>query len=198
MTSRRHSRPRLSGVVDSCSAPSLGLDFDNHRYHSRHQSHRRAERAPLLAPACFGGTVGDRRRAYHSSSGRRPSHHHTSFDRVFYDRGNLEGDLFVDHKAVSQLGLGFGERCRRNTAGTISMGESPGNSGLVAWGIAWHTAYFRGRCSRLSGMAGALKSCQHEMTEAGDGPAGAVRFSTCTDTNSCRAGLARQAAASPV
>src|SRR5262249_17388026 len=63
----------------------------------------------------------------------------------------------ADDTALSELGLALGERHRYNTDRFLSLGQPPGNCGLAAWRIAWHSAHLRRGRSWLFGLAGADK-----------------------------------------
>src|SRR5262249_43238365 len=58
---------------------------------------------------------------------------------------------------LSELGLALRERHRYHTDRFLSLGQPPGNCGLAAWRIAWHSAHLRRSRSWLFGLAGADK-----------------------------------------
>ena len=133
--------------------PRMGPDRQRHI--AGDQSHRRAPRAAFLASARLGGPVHPRRVAFPAQSRRRPAHAHASADRVLHGRGHFEGDFCTDDTAVSELGLGPGQRRRRHPAGVLSMGQHSGQRGLAARRIARHRTHLRGRCPLPSRLAGA-------------------------------------------
>ena len=83
----------------------------------------------------------DRWRAFYSAPWRRPSCHHTPADRVFHGRGHFETCLRPDNTALPKLGLGFGKWRHRDTAVPFSMGQTSGDSNLVAWRPARHSTH---------------------------------------------------------
>jgi hypothetical protein len=74
---------------------------------------------------------------------------------VLHGRGHFEGDFCTDDTAVSELGLGPGQRHRRHPAGVLSMGQHSGQRGLGARRVARHRTHLRGRGPRPSRLAGA-------------------------------------------
>ena len=82
------------------------VGINHQRCRSRHQFDWCATGAAFLASTCLGRTVGHRRRDVCSSPGRRASHPYAPTYRVLHGRRHFESDLFVDDKALSQLGVG--------------------------------------------------------------------------------------------
>ena len=75
---------------------------------------------------------------------------------VFFMVEGISKVIFcTDDTAVSELGLGPGQRHRQHPAGVLSMGQHSGQRGLGAGCIARHRTHLRGRCPRPSRMAGA-------------------------------------------
>jgi hypothetical protein len=62
-------------------------------------------------------------------------------DRVFHGRGHFETCVRPDNTALPKLGLGFGKWRHRDTAVPFSMGQSSGDSNLVAWRPARHSTH---------------------------------------------------------
>src|SRR3712207_9218237 len=91
---------------------------------------------------------------------------HAAPDRVLHDGGHLKGRLCADDPALSQLGLGAGERAGWDPAGADPVGEPAGHGPVAGRGSAWPPAHQCWRSNRLSRLAGAAElTPSHSFTE---------------------------------